>query len=147
MFTCGLLFHRASTIKIQLFTKRVGLNLISISLNINTCRVGLSGEASNTNIIVFGLTLPGLEPTIYRTRGEHSNHYATAAVQNASKLAFYICIFFSQIFYPTVISEWVIIFNTNSASVNIQWNADEVILFILHYFSYEKKYFRRSEQR
>ena len=39
MFTRGLLFHRASTIKIQLFTKRVGLNLISISFNINTCWV------------------------------------------------------------------------------------------------------------
>jgi hypothetical protein len=29
----GLLFHRASAIKIQLFTKCVGLDLISISLN------------------------------------------------------------------------------------------------------------------
>ena len=37
------------------------------------CRV-LSGEATNTNFIVFGLTRPGLEPTIYRTRGEHANH-------------------------------------------------------------------------
>ena len=35
----------------------------------------LSGEATNTNFIVFGLTLSGLEPTIYRTRGEHANHY------------------------------------------------------------------------
>jgi len=26
----------------------------------------LSGEAANTNFIVFGLTRPGLEPTIYR---------------------------------------------------------------------------------
>jgi len=30
----------------------------------------LSGEATNTNFIVFGLTRPGLEPTIYRIRGE-----------------------------------------------------------------------------
>jgi hypothetical protein len=27
----------------------------------------LSGEATNTNFIVFGLTRPGLQPTIYRT--------------------------------------------------------------------------------
>ena len=27
----------------------------------------LSGEATNTNFIVFGLTGPGLQPTIYRT--------------------------------------------------------------------------------
>ena len=37
----------------------------------------LSGEAMNTNFIVFGPTRPGLEPAIYRTRGEHTNHYAT----------------------------------------------------------------------
>jgi len=30
----------------------------------------LSREATNTNFIVFGLTQPGLELTIYRTRGE-----------------------------------------------------------------------------
>ena len=40
----------------------------------------LRGEATNTNFIVFGLTPPGLESTIYRTRGEHANHYATDAV-------------------------------------------------------------------
>jgi len=35
----------------------------------------LSGEATNTNFIVFGLTRPALEPAIYRTRDEHTNHY------------------------------------------------------------------------
>jgi hypothetical protein len=40
----------------------------------------LSGEATNTNFIVFGLTQPGLEPMIYHTRGEHANHYTTDAV-------------------------------------------------------------------
>jgi hypothetical protein len=29
--------------------------------------------------LVFGLTRSRLEPTIYRTQGVHSNHYATAA--------------------------------------------------------------------
>ena len=28
----------------------------------------LSGEVTNTNFIVFGLTRPGLEPTIYRSK-------------------------------------------------------------------------------
>ena len=42
----------------------------------------LSGEATTTNYIVFGLTRPGLEPTIYCTRSEHANHYATDAVIN-----------------------------------------------------------------
>jgi hypothetical protein len=37
----------------------------------------LSGEATHTNFIVFSLTRSGIEPTIYRTRGEHANHYAT----------------------------------------------------------------------
>jgi hypothetical protein len=31
-----------------------------------------SGEAANTNFMVFGLTWSGLEPTIYRTRGEYA---------------------------------------------------------------------------
>ena len=32
-------------------------------------------EAANSNIIVFGLTRPGLKPMIYRIRGVHCNHY------------------------------------------------------------------------
>ena len=40
----------------------------------------LSGEATNTNFIVFGLTWPRLEPTIYRIRGEHDNHYTTDVI-------------------------------------------------------------------
>ena len=37
----------------------------------------LSGEAKNTNFVVFGLTPSGLEPicTIYHTRGRHAYHY------------------------------------------------------------------------
>jgi hypothetical protein len=40
----------------------------------------LSREATNTNFIVFGLTRSWLELTIYRTQGEHANHYTTDAV-------------------------------------------------------------------
>jgi hypothetical protein len=40
----------------------------------------LSGEATNTNLIVFGLTRQGLEPMIYRTRDEYANHYIIDAV-------------------------------------------------------------------
>ena len=42
----------------------------------------LRGEVTNTNFTFFGLTRPGLEPTIYRTRCEHVNHYATDADSN-----------------------------------------------------------------
>ena len=38
-----------------------------------------SGEATNTNLIDFGLTRPRLELMIYRTRGEHANHYTIDA--------------------------------------------------------------------
>ena len=38
------------------------------------------GEATNINFIVFGLTRSGLEPTTYRTQGEHANRYTTDAV-------------------------------------------------------------------
>ena len=40
-----------------------------------------SREATNTNFIIFGLTRLVLEPTIYCTRGEHTNHYTTDAVK------------------------------------------------------------------
>ena len=43
-------------------------------------------QATNTNFIVLGLTWPGLEPTIYRTRGDHANHYATDAVAVISSI-------------------------------------------------------------
>ena len=35
----------------------------------------LCGEATNTNMIVFGLTWPGPESTIYHSWGEHNDHY------------------------------------------------------------------------
>jgi hypothetical protein len=41
----------------------------------------LSGKATNTNFIVFGLTRSGLGPTIYRIQGKHANHYTTDAVK------------------------------------------------------------------
>ena len=34
------------------------------------------GEATTVNVVVFGLIRSGLDLTIYRTRGELTNHYA-----------------------------------------------------------------------
>ena len=34
-----------------------------------------SGEAASGIIILFGLTIPGLDPTIYNTRGQHLDHH------------------------------------------------------------------------
>jgi hypothetical protein len=39
----------------------------------------LSGEATNINIIVFGLTQQGIEPMIYHTQGKHANQYSLEA--------------------------------------------------------------------
>jgi hypothetical protein len=47
----------------------------------------------------------------------HGKKRMSVTVQNTSKLAFYFCIFFSQIFYPTVISEWVIVFLSSNSSI------------------------------
>ena len=41
----------------------------------------LSGEATNTNVIVFVLTQPGIKPTIYCTRSEYASHYPIDAVE------------------------------------------------------------------
>ena len=40
----------------------------------------LSGKATTTNFIIFGLTRIWLEPTIYRTPGEQASHNTTDAV-------------------------------------------------------------------
>jgi hypothetical protein len=45
----------------------------------------LSREATNTNFIVFGLTQSRLKPMIYRTQGEHANHYTTDTKVSGSK--------------------------------------------------------------
>ena len=42
----------------------------------------LSGKATNTNFIVFGLTRSGIEPMISRTRSDNANHYTSDAVWN-----------------------------------------------------------------
>jgi len=40
----------------------------------------LGGQAANANFIVFGVAQPGLEHTIYRSRGEQTNHDTTDSV-------------------------------------------------------------------
>ena len=49
----------------------------------------------NTNLLVFGLTQPELDPTIYRTRGEHANHNATDVVSKLIKTVLFSNFFFS----------------------------------------------------
>jgi hypothetical protein len=39
-----------------------------------------AGKAEITNFADFGSNRPGLEPTIHRTQGEHTNHYTTDVV-------------------------------------------------------------------
>jgi hypothetical protein len=41
--------------------------------------------------LFFGLTRPGLEPTVYRTRGEHANLYSTDAITVAGMLRIRSC--------------------------------------------------------
>jgi hypothetical protein len=45
----------------------------------------LSGEAANTDFIVFGLTLSWLKSTIYSTWGKHAINYITDAVSCGQK--------------------------------------------------------------
>ena len=47
----------------------------------------LRGEATNTNLTVFGLTRWRRKPRIYSTRGEHSNHYTTDGDANPGSTA------------------------------------------------------------
>jgi hypothetical protein len=45
--------------------------LIPSQISIHSYSIKLSGEAANTNFIVFDLTRQRLEPMIYRAGGEH----------------------------------------------------------------------------
>jgi hypothetical protein len=92
-------FHSASSLKQQFMDRHVSLSLSLpppplysrhiilipsqpvFALSPQCCV--LTREA--TNFIVFGLTRSGFEPTIYRIRGEHVNHYTTDAVQLRKK--------------------------------------------------------------
>ena len=66
----------------------------------------LSGKVTNTNLIVFALTRPGLEPTIYNTRGKHSNHYTTDAVKNLIQQSlFYLLGKDKNEFFPFLIQD------------------------------------------
>jgi hypothetical protein len=60
---------------------------------LKNCRVGviqqsLIGNAKNTNFIVHVLIRMGHEPTIYRTRSKHANHYTTDAVIHVCHVAY-----------------------------------------------------------
>jgi hypothetical protein len=52
---------------------------LALSNNHSLLNADCLTEKQHIGISVFGLTRLGLEPTIYRTRGEHANHYATDA--------------------------------------------------------------------
>ena len=43
--------------------------------------IDIGCRTSRKRVSVFDFTRPGLKPTIYRTRGEHSNYYTTDAVR------------------------------------------------------------------
>jgi hypothetical protein len=56
------------------------LNVLSLLCKWLCICLALVQGATNTNFIIFGLIWPGLQSTLYRTRGENANHYATDAV-------------------------------------------------------------------
>jgi hypothetical protein len=45
----------------------------------------LNEEAANTNLFIFALIQPGLEPIIYCTQGEQADHYITDVVKTCFK--------------------------------------------------------------
>ena len=84
---CLLDFYSASSLKQQLavihflspHSKHILIPSHSVfALSPECCE--FRREATNTNIIVFGLTRSGLEPAIYRIRGEQANHFTSDVV-------------------------------------------------------------------
>ena len=78
-------FYSASSPKQQSTDRHVtplGHNILIASqpvFALSPQRCVLSGKATNTNCIIFGLTRSRFEPAIYRTREDHANHYTTDA--------------------------------------------------------------------
>ena len=82
----GFFFYSARSLKQQSADKHVAtlghiiLILSHPAFALSSLYCVLSGETTYANCIVFGLTRSGIEPTIYRTRGEHANHNTTDVV-------------------------------------------------------------------
>jgi hypothetical protein len=74
----------------------------------------INGEAIHTNLIVFGLTRPGLKPMVYRTREEQANHHTINMVfldkKKNSCTRFFFSFFFATIFSGEVANTNVIVF-------------------------------------
>ena len=58
---------------------KVALNTIKTTKKLDLIK---TGEATSTNVIIFGLTRSGFKIAIYRNRGGHANHYPTDAVKS-----------------------------------------------------------------
>jgi hypothetical protein len=65
----------------------VDTTAVELLVHDDVIRPVVRGQATNTNFIVFGFTQRELEPTIYRTRGEHANHFATDATCSRHDIA------------------------------------------------------------
>ena len=69
----------------------------------------VSREATHTNFIVFGLTRSGFEPTIYRTRGEHANHYTIDMVDFVDSI--------SKFYY--IIINYILVINNHLSELRV----------------------------
>jgi hypothetical protein len=54
---------------------------------------------------IFGLARSALEPTIYRTRGEHANHYTTDAIalQHTTNIVFILAMLYNPVVVLSVL--------------------------------------------
>ena len=58
---------------------RSGLSILGY---LGYCVISKEAVCTCTHFIIFGLTRPWLEPTIYHVRGEHAIHYTQLPVQS-----------------------------------------------------------------
>ena len=95
----------------------------------------LSGEATNTNFIVFGLTRPGIDPTIYRNRGEHANNHT-----NDTFLTIMTALYNNNVLYHTgwILTDLVIYNNSMQEDISLtdkfypNSSANPSLLLLLH---------------
>jgi hypothetical protein len=92
-------------------------------------------EATNTNFIFLCLTRSQFIPKIYRTRGEHANHYATDAVPYFYFI-FIICLIKFLIVLQYIIWKQKLIQNNKSYIRQVTFDRMVMILYrTYNYFS------------
>ena len=91
---------------------------------------GISGEATKTNFIVFGVNRSVHEPMIYHTWGEHTNHYTTG--ERGCNYIVCTYIYSNYIFYIVHFCVYYFLWNNDWRYEKFSRNEEKKVLMYLN---------------